>query len=138
MKKVCIKGKEFNTNYHLVYGEEKAIADGYSVFEVPQGCEDCVFEDFDNNGFNVELYNARKEREINFLKFTQEQQELLDWFEEYDKQVMQYQRCVRLGVEFDKDIVELDNQASINQARLREINQLLKPVVEEPIEPNKD
>lgn len=25
---------------------------------------DCVFEDFDNNGFNVELYNARKEKLI--------------------------------------------------------------------------
>ena len=63
MKKVCIKGNEFNTNYHEVYGEEKAIADGYSVFEVPEGYEDCAREDFDNNGFNVELYNARKEKE---------------------------------------------------------------------------
>lgn len=63
MKKVSIKGKEFNTNYHEVYGEEKAIADGYSVFEVPNGYEDCSREDFDENGFNVELYNARKEKE---------------------------------------------------------------------------
>lgn len=63
MKKVCIKNKEFNTNYHEVYGEEKAIKDGYLVFEVPESCEDCAFEDFDENGFNVELYNARKEKE---------------------------------------------------------------------------
>lgn len=66
MKKICIKGNEFNTNFHEVYGEEKAISDGYSVFEVPKGYEDCAREDFDNNGFNVELYNARK-LQINLL-----------------------------------------------------------------------
>lgn len=63
MKKVCIKGNEFNTNYHLVYSEEKAIEEGYSVFEVPEGYQDCAFEDFDENGFNSELYEERKEKE---------------------------------------------------------------------------
>lgn len=63
MKKVCIKNKEFNTNYHLIYSEEKAIEDGYTIFYVPEGYEDCCFEDFDNNGFNIELYKGRKERE---------------------------------------------------------------------------
>lgn len=86
MKKVCIKGNEFNTNYHEVYGEEKAIADGYLIFDVPQGCEDCAFEDFDNNGFNVELYNDRKEKEQNQFKIS----ELKSWFENYfDKQLNQ-------------------------------------------------
>lgn len=45
--------------------------------------------------------------------------EIKSWFEEYDNQVKQYQRCVRLGVEFDKDIVELDNQAKTYQEELR-------------------
>ena len=63
MKKVCIKGNEFNTNYHEVFGEEKAKADGYSVFEVAEGYEDCAFEDFDENGFNVALYNERKTKQ---------------------------------------------------------------------------
>ena len=45
--------------------------------------------------------------------------EIKTWFEEYDNQVKQYQRCVRLGVEFDKDIVELDNQAKTYQEELR-------------------
>ena len=40
-----------------------SIQNGYSVFEVPDGCEDCCFEDFDSNGFNIELYNARKLKE---------------------------------------------------------------------------
>lgn len=47
------------------------------------------------------------------------------WFEEYDKQVIQYQRSVRLGVEFDKDIAELDNQADINAKRIAELRKLL-------------
>ena len=63
MKKVCIKGNEFNTNYHIIYSVDKALENGYSVFEVPDGYEDCCFEDFDNNGFNIELYNARKLKE---------------------------------------------------------------------------
>lgn len=45
--------------------------------------------------------------------------EIKSWFEEYDSQVKQYQRCVRLGIEFDKDIVELDNQARVYQEELR-------------------
>lgn len=86
MKKVCIKGNEFNTNYHEVYSEEKAKADGYSVFEVPEDCRDCAFEDFDNDGFNIELYNARKQRERNQIKI----EELKSWFEHYfDKQLNQ-------------------------------------------------
>ena len=78
VKKVCIKGKEFNTNYHIVYGEEKAIADGYSVFDVPEGCEDCAFEDFDDNGFNVELYNARKEKEQKQIQVAEKDKYLKD------------------------------------------------------------
>ena len=86
MKKVCIKNNEFNTNYHIVYGEEKAIQNGYSVFEVPEGYEDCCREDFDNNGFNIELYNNRKSKEQNKITL----RELEDWFDNYfDKQLNQ-------------------------------------------------
>ena len=78
MKKICIKGNEFNTNYHEVYGEEQAIANRYSVFEVPEGYEDCAREDFDDNGFNVELYNARKLKEEKQIKVNEAYQYLRD------------------------------------------------------------
>lgn len=52
--------------------------------------------------------------------------ELENWFLEYDNQVKQYSRCLRLGLEFDKDINELDNQAKINAERITEIRNLLK------------
>ena len=51
---------------------------------------------------------------------------LYAWFEEYDNQVKQYNRCQRLGIEYDKDIEELDNQAKINADRITEIRDLLK------------
>lgn len=46
---------------------------------------------------------------------------LLAWFEEYDNQVKQYNRCQRLGIEYDKDIKQLDNQARVNANRITEI-----------------
>lgn len=58
--KVCIKDNEFNPSFISMYGEECAIEQGYTIVEVPQGCEDCAFSDFDNNGFNIEKYNLRQ------------------------------------------------------------------------------
>lgn len=51
----------------------------------------------------------------------EELHQLHDWFEWYDNQIMQYQRTVRLGETFDQDIVQLDNQAKINQLRIRNL-----------------
>lgn len=64
------------------------------------------------------------------------QQELLEnelsnlyyWFNEYDNQVKQYERCKRLGITFDKDINLLDNEAREKQQRIAEIRNLLKGV----------
>lgn len=46
---------------------------------------------------------------------------LYTWFEEYDNQIKQYNRCQRLGIEYDKDIKQLDNQARANANRITEI-----------------
>lgn len=56
----------------------------------------------------------------------QELQELDNWFNWYDNQVSQYNRCQRRGIEFDKDINELDQQAKITQERIAEIRSLLE------------
>lgn len=61
----------------------------------------------------------------------QELGELENWFNEYDNQVKQYSRCQRLGIEFDKDITELDNQAKINAERITEIRNILKGASEQ-------
>lgn len=46
---------------------------------------------------------------------------LYAWFEEYDNQVKQYNRCQRMGIAYDKDIKQLDNQARANANRITEI-----------------
>ena len=73
-------------------------------------------------------------RRFKFVKQVATQEELLNselgnlysWFEEYDNQVKQYNRCQRMGIAYDKDIEELDNQAKVNAERITEIRNLLK------------
>lgn len=54
------------------YGIDKTIANnidwtgsnyGGKIIEVDDEYDDCVFADFDNNGFNLDKYNARKQKE---------------------------------------------------------------------------
>lgn len=59
-------------------------------------------------------------------KYYEELNDLIYWFTEYDLQVSQYNRCQRLGVEFDKDIKELDDLAVVNAKRIKELRELLK------------
>lgn len=73
-----------------------------------------------------EVENLFTSVEIEKINLSKELQSLLNWFNEYDNQVKQYLRCVRLGIEFDKNIADLDNQAKINQARISEIRKKLE------------
>jgi len=65
------------------------------------------------------------EKRIEWVKeqrgYEKELVELLHWFKWYDEQVIQYQRSTRLGLEFDKNIDELDAQAVTNAARIKEL-----------------
>ena len=79
----------------------------------------------DENGRRFQI------QEINPYQKTQEElyrDELISlekWFTEYDKQVMQYNRCIRMGISYDKDISELDNEAVLNANRITELRSLL-------------
>ena len=84
--------------------------EGYECKEITKS----DYENFENN-------------QNKFIKLEQEETELVNWFEGYYRtQIEQYQRCQRLGIEFDKNINELDNQAKSYQERIREIRNLLK------------
>jgi hypothetical protein len=130
MKKVCIKKNEFNTNYHLVYGEEKAIEDGYTIVEIPRGYEDCHFEDIENGVFSVDKYNIRKNKYL--LK--QELSELEIWFDSFfEKQLIQstWQTNFKVSRDnyFNKDyssIEELKAKGEVVRARIKEIRSSLK------------
>lgn len=91
----------------------------YTKVEAP---EDCQIVDFNPDlSFSFEKYNDRK----NKLELAVEMAELHRWFDEYDNQVKQYQRCLRLGIDYDKNIAQLDTQAKTNQERIREIRNIL-------------
>lgn len=49
--------------------------------------------------------------------------ELNAWFRYYDVQVSQYNRCVRLGLEFDKNIEELDAEAVKKAERINAVRE---------------
>lgn len=95
----------------------------YTKVEIDDKYSDCIGADFNEDlTFNVDKYNARKQKEVNQKRIAK----IKIWFEEYDNQVKQYQRCVRLGIDFDKDIIELDNQAKAYQEELRMYNEYVE------------
>ena len=132
--KVCIKDKEFNPSFVSMYGEEKAKLEGYTIFEVRDEYRDCAFEDFDSNGFNINLYNKRKQGYVN-----QEKLDKLDnWFKtDYAKYEQMFNRREKLGIadiiedEFrnrvgDKayhNLIELYEEAEVVAKEIRELRQ---------------
>lgn len=58
-------------------------------------------------------------------KIYKELNDLILWFEYYDNQIKQYQRCMRLGIEFDKDVIKLDQEAIEKQNRIKELRKLV-------------
>lgn len=93
------------------------------VKEYPNGGKDYKWvidtlgQEEEDHKEDIYVYIPFSEEDI--LNF--ELSELIAWFDEYDNQVKQYERCIRLGVEFDKDIQKLDNEATQKQLRIREI-----------------
>lgn len=62
-------------------------------------------------------------------KNVQELNSLTEWFEWYDRQVQEYARCQRLGIEYTNTLgltlTELDNLAEEKKARINELRQII-------------
>lgn len=72
--KICIKDNEFNPTllYQEWCSEETAIEMGYTIIEVDKKYADCCLGDFNEDlTFNVEKYNARKQKEIDQLRIVE-------------------------------------------------------------------
>lgn len=110
-------------NYVYGYGseyEERSILVDFVPEEVSRwlGCykyEDGEYILNENRKAWLEQHEAY-ESELNSLE---------QWFEWYDQQNIQYQRSVRLNIEFDRDIEELDAQAVLNSQRIAELRKAL-------------
>nr|DAY29883.1 MAG TPA: hypothetical protein [Caudoviricetes sp.] len=63
--------------------------------------------------------------ENNLEELENELYQLVSWFEWYDTQVMQHSRFIRLNMESNINLDELDQQAVINANRIKELKQLI-------------
>lgn len=98
--------------YYLHYQNNNIIGCSQAYCESPEFiCKEVSQEEY-------ELFMQKQNEELELQK---ELTEIEIWFNWYDNQVSQYNRCQRLGIEFDKDINELDNQAKVNQERIAEL-----------------
>ena len=70
---------------------------------------------------SIVMDNERKEEKEADSRVDEEICEIKEWFAEYDNQIRQYQRAIRLGIVFDKDIELLDCEAEKKQIRIREL-----------------
>lgn len=61
----------------------------------------------------------------NIEELENELYQLVSWFEWYDTQVMQHSRFIRLNMESNINLNELDQQAVIKAARIKELKQLI-------------
>lgn len=116
---------------HIDYKEGKLPKYHYDVKVYPNGGEDLI-KVIDEEGEEEILEHDEFEDILVYIPFTEKElakielNELLKWFEEYDNQVKQYERCTRLNIEYDKDINAFDIQAEKNAKRITEIRNMLK------------
>lgn len=64
--------------------------------------------------------------ENNIEESENELYQLVRWFEWYDTQIMQHSRFIRLNMESNINLNELDQQAVIKAARIKELKQLIR------------
>lgn len=80
-----------------------------------------AYDDYED----IQVYVPYTEAELTEHNERKELASLEKWFTEvYDTQVKQYNRCQRLGVEYDNKygtIAELDKQATVNAKRISEL-----------------
>lgn len=131
---------KYDKSKHYLVEDKLFIKHHEAVAEIPKQSHYTVIQEYPNGGKDVEEiidveYQPAKDaydeyEDIFVLKaYTdkelaqQEIYEVESWFTWYDMQVMQYNRCIRLGVQFDKDINELDAQANTNAARLKQLKE---------------
>lgn len=116
--KICIRGSEFNPSLIYNQGEQYAIDNKYTIYEVPDGYEDCGFEDFDANGFNVELYNARQNKYEKQHRLSELLQNLTEW---------DYKGQKYLDGEYtEEEWTEIKNQRKQWREEVRQLQEELK------------
>lgn len=80
-----------------------------------------------------------EENDFNQLNsYKQEIDELKMWFEWYDTQIIQHSRFIRLNMESNINLEELDQQAVIKAARIKELKTAIQNFWKEMEEKNNE
>ena len=127
-------------NNKIFYTKNGWVCERYPLFYSANGCDFIEVEENEihntyctipHHAWKVEngrLILARYEPDTNIEACKKELEQLEEWFEIYDNQVKQYNRCLRLGIAYDckhGSIEELDAEAIKNAKRLKELRVLL-------------
>lgn len=118
MKKINIL--EVNNNKIIAYTTD--LQEDKAIYEIDENIHITAY-DFINNELvlNIEKYDNSEKRK----NLRKELKDLYTWFQEYDLQNAQYNRVIRLGKDFDKDMHSLDLQAEQNAKRIKELKVIL-------------
>ena len=117
-----------------IYLDEKGYVYGYgseyeeNSFEVPFVSEevDAFLGCYKYENGEYILEENRKAYILQTQAYEKELVSLQDWFKWYDEQCIQYQRAQRLGMSFNRNIEELDNQAVENAKQITAIRKYLE------------
>lgn len=130
--KIAIRKNEIYRDYAKRFTDSQiqSAPYNYKLVEVGNVPEDCAYSDFDIVDniyvFNQSKYNKRK----NIPIIQEELNTLIEWFNWYDRQMQEYARCQRLGLDYYNtdglSIGQLDELAEKNKARINELRNKIK------------
>ncbi len=103
-----------------VVAEEDTSKTELANITVPDDIEENKrFYIYDGSNF---LLDQNKKSEYESRQALLEELESLErWFGEYDIQCNQYRRSMELGIDYDRDIIAMHEQAEIKKVRINEI-----------------
>ena len=129
--KIAIRDNEVYRDYAERFTDSviQSAPYNYKVVEVGTIPEDCIYTDFDYLG-EIYVFNSAKYAQRKAIPQAEDElNSLIEWFEWYDRQVQEYARCQRLGIEYTNTLgltlTELDNLAEEKKARINELRQII-------------
>lgn len=129
--KIAIRENEVYINYAKRFTDEQIQEEpyNYTIHEVGTIPEDCIYTDFDYIGERYVFNSAKYAQRKAIPQVEDELNSLIEWFDYYDRQVQEYARCTRLGIEYTNTLgltlTELDNLAEEKKARINELRQII-------------
>lgn len=112
-------------NYVIGYGSDYE-PDSYKVDSVPFEVDQYLGAYKFNKETEEYIPDNNKKNWLNRLNSTErELDQLLQWFNWYDQQYIQWQRSQRLNLSFNQNMEKLDAQATLNAQKIIEYREFL-------------